>query len=52
MKKEGFLTVRWNNYLTVALGLPTVAYMVVAYATPLWTSMGGLIGLAIIGVLY
>ena len=52
MTKEKFLTVRWNNILTLALGLPTVAYMVVAFTTSIWTSMGGLIGLAIIGVLY
>lgn len=52
MTKEDFLTVRWNNILTLVLGLPTVAYIVVAFTTSLWLARGGLIGLAIIGVLY
>jgi hypothetical protein len=50
--KEKFLTVRWNNLLTLALGLPALVYVVVAFSTSIWTTMGGLIGLAIIGVLY
>jgi hypothetical protein len=52
MKKEEFLTVRWNNILTVGLGLPTLIYIVVAFSTSLWTTMGGMIGLSILGVLY
>ncbi len=52
MKKEEFLTIRWNNILTVGLGLPTLIYIVVAFSTSLWTKMGGMIGLSILGVLY
>ena len=52
MTKERFLTVRWNNLLTVALGLPTLIYVIAALSTSFWTAQGGLIGLAIIGVLY
>ena len=52
MTKEKFLTVRWNNWLTVGLGLPTLVYVVVAFFTPVWSTMGGLIGLSVIGVLY
>jgi len=52
MTKEKFLTVRWNNWLTLALGLPTLIYIVVSFATPVWSTRGGLIGLASIGVLY
>jgi hypothetical protein len=52
MTKERFLTIRWNNLLTLALGIPTVIYMVYAYSTSLWTTRGGLIGLALIGVVY
>jgi len=52
MTKEKFLTVHWNNVLTLALGLPAVAYVFYAFSTTLWTSRGGLIGLSIIGVLY
>jgi hypothetical protein len=50
--KEKFLTVRWNNLLTLALGIPALIYVLVAFSTLLWTEMGGMIGLSIIGVLY
>lgn len=52
MTKERLLTVRWNNLLSLALGLPAVAYIVFALSTSLWSTKGGLIGLSIIGVLY
>ena len=52
MNKDSFLTVRWNNILTLALGIPALAYIIFAFSTGLWTSRGGLIGLAVIGVLY
>ena len=52
MTKGKFLTVRWNNILSVGLGLPTLAFIVYAFSTPLWTERGGLIVLAIIGVVY
>ena len=52
MTKEKFLTVGWNNILTLALGVPTVIFVVVAFSGTLWTSKGGMIGLSIIGVLY
>jgi hypothetical protein len=52
MTKEKLLTVRWNNVLTLALGIPALIYVVLALSTSLWTGRGGLIGLSIIGVLY
>jgi hypothetical protein len=52
MTKEKFLTVRWNNWLTLGLGLPAALYVAYAFSTTVWTSRGGLIGLSIIGVLY
>lgn len=52
MKKEEFLTVRWNNFLTIGLGLPSLIYVVVALSTSFWSTSTGLIGLAVIGVLY
>ena len=52
MTKEKLLTVRWNNILTLALGIPTLVYVVFAFSTGLWTEMAGLIGLAILGALY
>ena len=52
MTKEQFLTVRWNNWLTIALGIPSVLYVLYAFSSGLWSTQGGLIGLAVIGVLY
>ena len=52
MKKEQFLTVRWNNWLTLGLGIPALIYVAYAFTSPLWSSKGGLIGLATIGVIY
>jgi len=52
MTKEKFLTVRWNNLLSLGLGLPALIYVVVAFSTSVWSERGGLIGLAVIGALY
>jgi hypothetical protein len=52
MNKEKFLTVRWNNGLALGLGIPTVVYAVVALSTSLASTLGGFIGLVVIGVLY
>ena len=52
MTREKFLTVRWNNLLSLGLGIPALVYILVAFSTSLWSTMGGLIGLAIVGVLY
>ena len=52
MKKEKFLTIRWNNLLSLGLGIPALIYVVVALSTSVWSGRGGMIGLSIIGVLY
>ena len=52
MTKENFLTVRWNNILTLGLGILGLIYVLVAFSTGIWSTKGGLIGLTIIGVLY
>jgi hypothetical protein len=52
MTKEEFLTVRWNNLLSLGLGIPTLIYVVAAFSTSAWSAKVGLIGLSIIGVLY
>jgi hypothetical protein len=52
MKKETFLTIRWNNWLTLGLGIPTLVYILAAYSTGLWATRTGLIGLSVIGVFY
>lgn len=52
MTKEAFLTVRWNNILSVGLGVPTLIYVIVAFSTSFWMERNGLIGLGIFGALF
>jgi hypothetical protein len=52
MTRERLLTVPWNNLLSLALGLPALLYIAYAFSGGMWQEKGGLIGLAIIGVLY
>lgn len=52
MTKEDFLTVRWNNLLSLGVGFPTLIYVVVALSTSIWSGRGGLIGLSIFGALF
>jgi hypothetical protein len=52
MTKDEFLTVRWNSLLSLGLGIPALLYVLVALFTSIWSTRGGLIGLAAIGVLY
>ncbi len=52
MTKERLLTVRWNNILSVGLGVPTLIYVIFAFSTSFWLEKDGLIGLATFGALF
>ena len=52
MTKQQFLTVRWNNMLSLGLGLPTLAFVGVVMATAVMSDWAGFVGLAVIGVAY
>ena len=52
LNKEKYLTVRWNNILSLALGIPSLIYILTAYTNSIWTQKSGMIGISIIGVLY
>ncbi len=52
MTKEKLLTVRWNNWLSLGLGLTTLIYIIFALSTSLWLDRSGLIGLSIFGALF
>ena len=52
MTKEEFLTVRWNNLLTLGLGLILLIYVVVVLYTSVLSDRAAFIGLVFIGVLY
>ncbi len=52
MTKEKFLTARWNNWLTLGLGLPTLAYGVFVLFTSVMSDFAGFIGMVVIGAVY
>lgn len=52
MRKEEFLTVRWNNILTIGLGLILMIYVTVVLSTSVLSDLAAFIGLAVIGVVY
>jgi hypothetical protein len=52
MTKEKFLTIRWNNLLSLGLGLPALIFVIAAFSTSAWLGKGGFIGLSVIGVAY
>ena len=52
MNREKFLTVRWNNWLSLGLGLPALMYVIVVLSTSVLSVRPGFIGMVIIGVLY
>jgi len=52
MTKEEFLTGRWNNALTLGLGLVFVIYAVVVWFTSVLSDRAAFVGLVIIGVIY
>ena len=35
--KEKFLTVRWNNLISLVLGIPALIYVVFAFSTSIWS---------------
>ena len=52
MTKEKFLTLRWNNVLTLGLGLLVVIYAYSVYSTSLSPELAAFIGLVLLGVVY
>ena len=51
MNKDKFLTVKWNNILTVGLGIPTILYGVIEILSNN-IGFGAFLVLALIGVVY
>ena len=52
MTKDRFLTVRWNNLLSLGVGLPVLAYVVAGLSISALSGLGGFIGMVIVGVVY
>ncbi len=52
MTKENLLTVRWNNLLSLVLGIPGLIYFAFALSSSNLSERDKLIGMAVFGVLY
>jgi hypothetical protein len=52
MNRETFLTARWNNRLSLAVGLPALGYAVAMLATSVITPAAEFAGLLAIGIVY
>ena len=52
MKKGKYLTVRWNNLLLMAFGIPIVIYAVIALSTDWLTDFVGFLVMVVAGAVY
>ena len=52
MTKEEFLTLRWNNILTLGIGLIILTYVGLVLSTSVLSDVAAFIGLALIGAIY
>ena len=52
LSEDEFLTVRWNNILTLGLGLILLIYVAVVLSTSVLSDLAAFIGLVVIGVVY
>ena len=50
--RDRFLTVRWNNILTIALGAPTAVFALVALTSDTFSDFAAFIGLVIASSFY
>ena len=46
------MTRGWNNWLTLGIGLPTLAFVVVALSTSLMSEFVSFVGIAVLSALY
>ena len=52
MTKDTFLTPRWNNLLSLGLGIPALIYVIIILSISVLSDSAGFIGLVVIGVIY
>ena len=50
--RDRFLTARWNNILTLSLGLPTLVFALVALTTDTFSDLAAFIGLVVVSAFY
>ncbi len=52
MTRDRFFTVRWNNWLTLAFGLPAFGYAVFALSASVMSDFTRFLAMVIIGIVY
>ena len=52
MAKGKYLTRSFNNWLTVLIGIPTLAYAIVTLTTSVLSDFTAFIGMAVMGAFY
>ena len=52
MTRQKILTLRWNNMLSLGLGLIVLMYVLAALASGTWSGRDGFIGIAVLGAVY
>lgn len=52
MTKDKFYTKRWNNWLTLGLGIPTLAYGVFILSTSVMSDFAGFIGMVALALVF
>ena len=50
--RDRFLTARWNNILTLSLGLPTLVFALIALMTDAFSDRAAFIGLVVVSAFY
>ena len=52
MTNDNFLTRKWNNWLTLGLGLPALIYAIIVISTSILSDFTSFIGMVLIGATY
>ena len=52
MTKEEFFTKRWNNWLTLGLGIPILAFGIVFLSTDVMSDFSGFVAMVVAGAVY
>ncbi len=52
MANEKFLTKRWNNWLTLAMGIPVLIFGIVFLSTDVMSDFTGFVVMVVAGAVY
>ena len=52
MNKYKYLSVRWNNYLMIGLGVPALSYAATFFFTSILSDKTGFFGMVAVGIVY